>query len=139
MPPGRRFGHGATRPNRANAQLGFQVLLAALLVHCTPRPDHHEPHRPQPRFPPPAAVTASALDAGSEPAPAIEGEDIGRFRLRIAISAGPDVTCFPGFTELDVLENGQVWLSGLCGVRARVEAAGMLADFSAPWKTAGFW
>jgi hypothetical protein len=112
------------------------ALLATLLVHCTPRQDHREPEAP---LPPPAAPTAgaaSAVDAGQPaPAPAPEVEGLGRFRLRIAISASPELVCLPGFTDADVLENGQVWLSGTCGIRVRVDAAGKLEDFRAPWTT----
>lgn len=110
-------------------RVGCALLL--LSIGCTGR-------RVESETPPPAAavlptsppVVASALpDAGVSH---------GRFRLRMSLAAGPDLTCFPSVHDFDVLPNGQAWFAGSCGIRVRLDAAGKFDDFRVPWKLVKF-
>lgn len=111
------------------------VVFFLVCLGCSGRREATKLEPPPPGAPAPlnTATEEPAPDAGSSAEAGVAFANVGRFRPRVLLEVGDRVSCMAMLEELDVLPNGQAWVVGGCGIRFRVDSAGV-DDFRAPPK-----
>ena len=118
-----------------DAWCGLTRLAASIALSATAC---HARSPAGPTTPPVLASASAVASAPSVPAGPLSRAEVpdaklGRFRLRLRLrSDGVGPNCMPQITGLAALSNGEVWVAGACGLRARLTTTGFVDLTAAP-------
>ncbi len=126
---GPKGARGAKRERRrgAAAWCGLTRFVTSIALSVT---SCHARSAAVPATPSVPAVASAVAAVSSAPAVLLSRADVpdpslGRFRVRLRLG-DPVPYCFPQITGLAAVSNGEVWVVGACGLRARLTATGFV-------------